>query len=343
MAHSPKVSVVIPVYNSRRYVSEAIESILSQSFTDFELVLIDDASTDGSLDVLRSFEVPRVRVEPNEVNLGLAGSHNRGIDLARGQYLAMLDHDDCSYPERLATQVAFLDRHPDHALVGGWSEIMDEQGRTLKKRKRYPVSSEAIRVGLLFGCALFHPSIMARRDIMQRYRYCERFSISDDFDLFVRLARSFELGNVPEVLVRHRRHDASTSNRKAHLKEGENVAIFADQMSDLGVSYTEDDLKRHYILGQMGTLGFTPDLDYLDWAESWLGRLRAANERALRYPEPELSRVLRQTWLKVCWHASARIGWASWKRCLRSPLTKGAWSSIGEHLVHTCLPQKGKV
>ncbi len=343
MTTSPKVSVVIPVYNGDRYVSEAIESILAQSFTDFELILIDDASTDGSLDVLRSYKDPRVRVEFNEVNLGLAGAHNRGIDLARGHYLAMLDHDDCSYPERLATQVAFLDGHPDFALVGGWAEIMDEEGRTVRKQKRYALSPDEIRVNLIFQCALFHPSIMARREIMQRYRYSERFSISDDFDLFVRLARTFKLGNVPEVLVRHRRHRARTSYTKAHLKESENVTIFADQMSDLGVSYTEDDLKRHFILGQMKTLEFTPDLDYLNWAESWLGQLQTANQRTLRYPEPAFSRVLRQTWLKLCWRASTRVGWAGWKRCLRSPLTKGAWSSIGEHLVHTCLPQKGKV
>ncbi len=115
----PKVTVLTPVYNREQYIATAIESVLAQSFTDFELLLIDDGSTDGSAEILRSYTTdPRVRVVRNEQNLGIPQTRNRGIDLARGEYVAMLDSDDWAYPCRLETQVAFLDRHRDVAVVG---------------------------------------------------------------------------------------------------------------------------------------------------------------------------------------------------------------------------------
>ncbi len=332
MTTSPKVSVVIPVHNGQDYVGQTIESILSQTFRDFELLLLDDASSDGSPAIMNGYTDPRIRLVRNEVNIGIAKMHNKGIDLARGEYIAMLDHDDVSYPERLARQVAFLEAHPDYALIGTWGELMDEQGRRFGKSKQYPVSAEHVRSSLLFWNCVLHPSIMARRAVMAAYRYSERFTICDDFDLFVRIAKAHKLGNLPEVLVRHRRHTGRASNRKAHLKKGENLEIFSVQLADLGVAFTDTDLERHFALARLKTLNFTPDLDYLDWAAGWLRKLEEANERTSRYPHLPFNHVLRTMWLKACWHASTTIGWDACKRFLHSPLSKGVWSSLGEHL-----------
>lgn len=342
MKHAPTVSVVIPVYNGQRYVSQAIDSMLAQTFRDFELILVDDASTDGSLDILRSYSDSRVRVERNDRNLGLAPTHNVGLALARGRYIAVLDHDDWSYPHRLAEQVAFLNAHEDHVLVGAWAELMDAQGQTQRRRKRYPVSAEAIQAGLLFRCSVFHPSIMARTDVIREHRYTERFAICDDFDLFVRLSRAHRLANLPRVLVRHRRHDTRTSERKAHLKKGENLDIFRAQLTELGVPFIDLDLERHFLLGQMKTVGFRPDGAYLDWAERWLGLVQAANQQAPRYPEPALSKTLGEIWLKVCWHAFGNVGWPAWKQYYSSPLSRGVWSFVGGSLASTCFPVRGK-
>lgn len=332
MSPSPTVSVVIPVYNGERYVRDAVTSILTQSFKNYELILIDDASSDGSLDILRSLDDPRIRIERNDVNLGLAGTHNRGLDLARGRYIAMLDHDDWSEPERLAEQVAFLDRHDDHVLVGSWAATMDAEGRICRRRKSYPRSAEEIHAGLLFGCCVFHPSITARTDVLREYRYSDRYAICDDFDLFVRLSRSHKLANVPTVLVRHRRHASRTSERKAHLKKDENLAIFRGQLTELGVSFNDLDLERHFLLGQMKTVGFRPDGAYLNWAEGWLSGLQAANQQAGRYSEPAFSAALRKMWLKTCWHASGTVGWPAWKHYFRSNLREGLWSMSGDLL-----------
>ena len=336
MTTSPKVSVVIPVHNGQDYVGQTIESILSQTFRDFELLLLDDASSDGSPSIMKGYTDPRIRLVRNEVNIGIARMHNKGIDLARGEYIAMLDHDDVSYPERLARQVAFLEAHPDYALIGTWGELLDERGRRYGKAKKYPVSAEDVRSSLLFWNCVLHPSIMARRAIMEAYRYSERFSICDDFDLFVRMGAARRLGNLPQVLVAHRRHAARTSNTKAHLKRGENLDIFRWQLAELGVTFDERDVERHYTLARIKTLAFRPDQEYVEWAEGWFRKLEEANSRSSRYSTRSLARVLGTMWFKVCWHASATAGWSVWGRFFRSPMCKGAWASLGEQLMWAC-------
>ena len=144
MTTPPKVTVVIPVYNREKYVCEAIESVLDQTFADFELLVIDDGSTDRSREAVQSYHDPRIRLMSNEKNEGIPKTRNKGIGLARGEYLAFLDSDDRAYPERLAKQVAFLDRHPDYAAVGAWIDWMDEEGRPLGRIKRKAVSPDEI-------------------------------------------------------------------------------------------------------------------------------------------------------------------------------------------------------
>src|SRR5262245_19762108 len=127
MTESPKVSVVIAVYNREKYVRSAVDSILSQTFSDFELLVIDDGSTDGSIAVVQSHSDPRIRLIRNHTNFGVSATRNKGIQLARGEYLAFLDSDDWAYPDRLAKQIAFLDNHSEYAAVGSWSEWMSEE------------------------------------------------------------------------------------------------------------------------------------------------------------------------------------------------------------------------
>ena len=135
MSESPKVTAVIPVYNREKYLRGAIESILAQTFTDFELLVIDDGSTDGSREAIRSYHDPRIRLMCNETNQGIPKTRNRGIQFARGEYLAFLDSDDWAYPERLAKQVAFLDSHPDYAAVGAWIDVDGRRGPSSSTRQ----------------------------------------------------------------------------------------------------------------------------------------------------------------------------------------------------------------
>ena len=179
----PKVTVVIPVYNREKYVGIAVDSILSQTFSDFELLVIDDGSIDRSIDVVLSYSDPRIRLVCNNTNLGVATTRNKGIQLARGEYLAFLDSDDWAYPERLAKQTAFLDNHPDYAAVGSWIEWMSEAGHPSGRIKRKPTSPEEIAAWRLFQQGIENSASMARTDVLRAYRHREEFDICEDFEL----------------------------------------------------------------------------------------------------------------------------------------------------------------
>lgn len=337
MGGSPRVTVVIPVYNSEKYLADAIDSILAQTFEDFEVILIDDGSTDGSVEIMAAHTDLRIRLAFNEANMGIANTRNRGIELARGEYLAVLDHDDSAYSDRFSKQVAFLDRHRDHAAVGSWAEAMDEEGRILKRIKRQPVSPGEIQWGLLFECCLLHSSIMARTAVLRECGYRAEYAVCQDYDLFVRLAGRHKLANLPEVLARYRKHAGGFSRRNTELEKADHLEIFRAQLAALGVSFTDIDLERHFLLTRRPNLRFVPDREYLDWAESWLLKLRDANRLTLRYPEEPFLRVAGEKWLKTCRRAAAGGGWKAWERFRRSPLSEGhrgeAWK-IGFRAVY---------
>lgn len=328
MIESPKVTVVIPVYNREKYIGDAIDSILAQTFTHFELIVIDDGSTDRTQEVVQSYRDLRIRLVCNETNEGIPRTRNTGIRLARGEYLAFLDSDDRAYPERLAKQVAFLDSHPNYAAVGAWTEWMDEEGRYLKRAKRKPVLPDEIAAQRLFQQGIKNSASMARTAVLRNYGHQEQFDVSEDFDLWARIAAKNRLANLPEVLVRHRMHRGRVTLEKAHRIKDTLLAIYASQLSTLGVAFTDIDLERHFLLRSMRKLKFTPDLVYVEWAEAWLLRLQAANQRALCYPEPSFSELLGRLWLKVCWHASTNLRWTAWRRFWRSPLRKSAWPGL---------------
>ncbi|MDT8407753.1 MAG: glycosyltransferase family A protein [Methylococcales bacterium] len=326
MNNTPKVTVFIPVYNRAAYVGEAIASMLRQRFTDFELLLIDDGSSDNSLEVIKRFTDPRIRLLVNERNLGQPLTRNRGSDEARGEYLALLDSDDLAEPERLARQVAFLDSHPDHALVGCWNRFIDAQGKSLHKRKRHPVDSREIRARMLFQCRISHRAVMARTEVMRRFRYNSDFKVCQDYDLFSRISEQYALGNVPGYLVKGRIHAEQITETQADAGRDKRIKIMARMLDQLGVTYSENDVLRHYYLPRKGFPAFKPDREYLEWAEGWLARLLEANQRRSVYPEPEFSRALSLQWSRVCWQT--RTPHRFWRSDWRTPALTAGWRKL---------------
>jgi glycosyltransferase involved in cell wall biosynthesis len=327
--NDPRVSVVIPVFNREGYVGAAIESVLAQTFTDFEVLVIDDGSTDRSRDMVQSYRDPRVRLVCHERNQGIPKTRNTGIDTARGIYLAFLDSDDIAYPTRLAKQATFLDRHPDHAAVGAWVDWMDATGRPLGRVKRWPTTAQEVAAQRLFWQGIENTASMARTAVLREYRHDERFAVSEDFELWARIASDHRIANLPEVLVRRRAHDQQTNKGKDEPTRRYRLAIYARQLTALGVPFEAADLDRHYLLRRMRKLGFAPDREYLDWAEAWLLALQTANARAACYPEPSFSHLLGGFWLQVCWRAAAAVGWSTaWRRFRISPLRRWAWPGL---------------
>ena len=321
MAAGPKVTVFIPVYNRERYLCVAVNSILAQTFTDFELLLVDDGSTDGSLDLLQRYAKldPRVRVSANGANLGIPKTRNRGLELARGEYLALLDSDDYAYPGRLAAQVRFLDEHRDHVQVGSWGSFMDSRGELLRRVRRQPMQAQDVDAELLFRCCLSNRSILARTAVLQEYRYREDFPRCQDYEMHVRLAARHRMANLPQILVCGREHEARYTGQTADLGRERKIAINRAQLEALGLRPGAADLENHHRLARADGSA-APDREYFEWAEAWLTDLLAANRRAGRYGQPALARAVARRWLGLCRRARKLAG--SWTAAgmLASPL-----------------------
>ena len=270
----PRVSVVIPVYNRELYIGAAIESVLAQTFSDFELLVVDDGSRDATRDVARSFHDERIRLVCHERNRGIAPTRNAGVDAARGEYLAFLDSDDVALPERLAEQVDFLDHHPHHAAVGAWIDWMDDRGRPSGRVKRRPPQPDDVSALRLFRQGIENTASMARTAVLRQYRHDEHFEVSEDFDLWARIAAARPIANLPKVLVLRRAHIQQTSKGRDEQTRLYRQEIYARQLEALDVAYKEEDLKRHHLLRRMRKSGFIPNREYVDWADAWLCALR---------------------------------------------------------------------
>jgi hypothetical protein len=214
MASPPRVSVVLPVFNAEAFLGEAVESVLAQSLEDFELIAIDDGSTDASRGILESFAARngRVRLFARE-NRGLAATLNEGIQRAAAAYVAIMNADDISLPERLATQAAFLDAHPAVAAVGSQTRLMLAD-RTAGPPTSLPESPAAIRSFLLRASALAHPAVMLRRQaVLDAGGYRPQIEPAEDYDLWLRLAERHDLANLPDVLLHYRVHAGQSTAR----------------------------------------------------------------------------------------------------------------------------------
>ncbi|MFI3244183.1 MAG: glycosyltransferase [Akkermansia sp.] len=211
---TPKVSVLIPIYKTNaKHLGEAIDSILSQSFRDFELLILNDSPDQTKLgDIVRAYQDNRIKYHINEKNLGIAQSRNKLIDLAQGEYLAIMDHDDISLPQRFEKQVAFLDSHPDVGVVGTYAESFPYKGH-------YPTRfehDEEIKLALMTNCSIIHPSAMIRASILRNHqiRYDEKFTPAEDYALWARLLPLTNFHNIPEILFHYRWHVNSTTKKQ---------------------------------------------------------------------------------------------------------------------------------
>lgn len=210
----PRVSVILPVHNGMPYLRQAVESILEQTFGDFELIIVDDASTDDTTRYLDGLLDARVRVIHNEQNLGVARSLNKAISTARGAYIARQDADDVSLPERLEAQVDYLDCHPEIAVLGSRATFIDADATAIGVWD-VPAADIDIRWGLLFDNCVIHPSVMIRGSVL---RVCGGYpeepglSRAEDYELWFRIGRCHRFANLEERLIRFRTHRGSVSN-----------------------------------------------------------------------------------------------------------------------------------
>lgn len=246
MSPQPVVTVLMSVFNDLQFLPLAISSILEQTWDDLELLIIDDGSTDGCVDFLVSIHDPRLRVLHNERNVGLTLSLRRGIELARGLYIARMDADDIALPQRLAKQVAFMEGHPSVGLLGSACWLIDREGRTLGRRFVLPGNLQ-IRWQSLLTNPFLHPTVMVRRDVLVRnaLNYDEAFRQAQDYDLWTRMLRHTQGANLEEPLIRYRLRDGITAtHRSAQLLSHDAIAWRTIQGEMPGFAITREQVSQ---------------------------------------------------------------------------------------------------
>ena len=251
MQHKPKISLVMKVYNGEQYLCQAIDSILNQTFRDFELLIIDDGSTDHSVEKIQNYKDERIRFLQNERNMGLCITQNKVIGEARGEYIAVMDCDDISYPERFQKQVDFLDSHPEIIMCGSFrNDIVDGQEMPFQEIRE--LSPESLRFSLVFGNYFFtHSSIMFRAE---EYRLAGiqygRVPIAEDYGVIVDMAGKYPVGMIPERLMAYRIYSTSTSKTKAKELNDAACQIKCDQIKNIPISEESRNYLLRYFRGE---------------------------------------------------------------------------------------------
>ena len=284
MPRQPLLTVLMSVHNDRGYLPAAVDSILGQSFGDFEFLIVDDGSTDGSGDYVARLRDPRVKVLRNEQNLGLTRSLNRGLDVAAGLYLARMDADDVAVPDRLARQVEFLDAHPRVGIVGSSRVLIDEAGAVVGHAPAVERDAD-IRWKCLLGNPFAHPAVMLRLDVLNAHglRYDENYRTAQDYELWSRLLAVTRGHNLPEPLLQYRlRAGVSRTHKPEQLRNHDQIALASIRRLVPGFGMTLADVTE--LRGRFG--GFSVREATMDPAEpQWLRKYRAlreAFERAYR-------------------------------------------------------------
>lgn len=250
-----KISVVMPVYNGEAYLREAIDSILEQSFRDFEFIIINDCSNDGTEDIVLSYNDERIVYIRNEENLGVARSLNRGLDIARGDYVARLDADDLAFPERLALQSAYLDSHPEVDVLGTASRSFDDTGTLFYG---YPtVDPEVLKIDFLFSCGICHPTVMLRKSVLveKQLRYDHTFNKIEDYELWCRmLDQDCGITNISDVLLHHRLHAGQVTNVYSADMLQKLDMLHRRQLTHMGIEPTQAEAESflQFCLGSRG-------------------------------------------------------------------------------------------
>jgi len=195
-----KITVLMPVYNAEQFLREAMDSILNQSFRDFEFLIMDDGSTDSSISIIQQYQDPRIRLIRNERNLGISPTLNKGIELASSDLIARMDADDISYPDRLQKQYDYMMAHPNCALLSTWARVITHDKKFVRMEK---YRSNFYYYNLTFECWMYHPTVMFRRKpVIDVGMYSMPYS--EDYDLFWKLSVNYEIGNLAEPLIDYR-------------------------------------------------------------------------------------------------------------------------------------------
>ena len=332
ISNIPKVSVIMPVYNAEKYLKDAIDSILNQTFTNYEFLIINDGSNDKSKTIIESYNDSRIRLLNNKENSGLAKVRNKGISEAKAEYIAWLDADDMSHPLRLEKQVKLLDDYSDIGVCGTWVKTI---GKKPSYKWRYPTNPDFIRSRMLFDDPLATSSIMLRKKLLigNNQNFDLNYPPAEDYDLWERLSNGCKITNIPKILTFYRLHENQISNINSLQQKSSVWNIHERQIKKLNILYSDAEKEIHR---KLGAWDFDESTDFAALAHAWLLKLQNANYEKCIYHEPEFTDVLAERWFFVC-NAATGLGLVTWSMYWNSPFRKHSEVYKHVYLFAKCL------
>ncbi len=293
----PLVSVTMPVYNAEKYIKQAIDSILNQTYTNFELVIVNDGSTDRSKEIILSYLDNRILYIENESNIGIAKTRNKCIQHASGKYIAVLDNDDIALPLRLEKQVEFLESDSSYGLCGCFYEIIDGDGLLVSKMK-LPVTDKEVKTYLLFDNCFCNSSVMVHSYLLKERFYSEGYDMIEDYHFLYTVSEFKKLFIIPFYITQYRVHGKNISIEK--LDGMRNVRKKMDRvvLTGLGIPFSDDEFAIH-------TNFFTDNLDFFKddpvkiQLESWLMKLYQFLELSQQYDMTLIEKIFSRRWITI--------------------------------------------
>src|SRR3989344_285670 len=236
---TPLVSVIMPVYNSESFVKKSVSSVLNKTYRKFELIIVNDASTDKSLAIVKSFQDPRVKIINNVKQVGVAAALNRGLHFAKGRLIARMDADDIALRNRFSVKVKFLRKYPDVVLIGTWVTIINEQGRKIKIKK-LPEDSQKIKSHILRYNPFIHSTIMLRKSVLDSVgSYSERYNGAEDYDLFLKVVSTYKTANINKPLLQYRISKSAVTFKQLKKVELQSLQVRLNALLNYGYSFKQ--------------------------------------------------------------------------------------------------------
>lgn len=284
----------MPTYNSEKYLKEAIDSILNQTFTEFEFIIINDGSTDKTISIIKKYKDPRIILINNNKNKGLIYSLNLGFKKAKGKYIARMDADDIAIKTRFAKQIKFLENNTEISILGSWIKNFGDK----KYIWQTPIKHEAIRARMLFESSIAHPSVMIRSSFIKqsKMRYEEKYIHAEDFSFWVKAGEKIKLHNYPEILLKYRTHSGQTPIKHRLSQQKSVLKIRKHQLKKLGIKPNKKEQLIHQLLSN-----WSKEFNFINFwnTGNWLRLLLIQNYRNQYYSQPHLALQIGERWAGI--------------------------------------------
>ena len=304
MNRSPEISVVMPVYNGEKYLKEAVESILSQTYKDFEFIIAYDTSSDKSLDIIKNYQEKDSRIILSMgKKRGLIKSLNDALKISNGRYIARMDADDISLPGRFEAQVKFMKANPEIGMCGTWIEVFGDVDNNYVLK--YPATDELLKLRLLFSVPFAHPSIMIKQKLIAQHglKYNEKYDTIEDYKFWLDVSKYTKFASIPEVLINYRYLKTSLSKVASRDHEKRYIAskkVFSEVLERLGMRNTEQENRLHFIIGLNERIAKESiDLKFLN---QYLNKLIEANKITKIFNEKALERIAAKKFIVVVYY-----------------------------------------